>query len=563
MKKSDKPKSKKTNRKTQIKKNVKKSKTRKLRSRNNKRFQKYIGGIRISSAYTPESAINMFLQNSTFKILTDNSISCITVLATLNAGIDSPYQMVRTHNVDEPVTKLLLKLFIWGPGTEKSEICNINLRDSVVYNSTIEITPTNNILQEARMQQDVFLRSFYNDFLEPICPAILFVHANKLSTQDNKLLCDKIINHMTERDRDPRRPLRPLDKTIIHELFNYDVAFVAMEFMDDYKTLYELQNSNHKDKFNQMALYELDKLHKYGYYHGDFHLGNVMINPEYKLFTDIEDVTKIGKALVIDFGRAMPLLNNEYTTDRYKLLIREINPNAIQIPANIDTIFTNMDWCRANSRDYSIQKIEREFKISITDIQSTLRSYKFYQAGKYIDTTRIEIPKKQNVIDTVKMVENKIHRMIDVTDEEYIESKIRSGNDSIYGSPEEQRKKIRIVLESLKNAKPVKPGDPKPYSKWHEDRAKEWAQSLEEMFTDEAMAESLKRWSVRESPEEIAASKSSTIENLDTTSLERFTDLLSSAFEPMYVYNSPINEDEIECGEDEEVFLGIVSKKSK
>ena len=46
------------------------------------------------------------------------------------------------------------------------------------------------------------------------------------------------------------------------------------------------------------------KLYDYGYVHNDFHMGNVMINPDYMYLTDDPAKSRLfGRAIIIDFGR--------------------------------------------------------------------------------------------------------------------------------------------------------------------------------------------------------------------------------------------------------------------
>ena len=71
------------------------------------------GGVRIASEdMNRNQALSFFLNNSSFSVLTNSSISCITLLVTLNDGVNSPYRILRPVGFDQQVKKILLKVFI-------------------------------------------------------------------------------------------------------------------------------------------------------------------------------------------------------------------------------------------------------------------------------------------------------------------------------------------------------------------------------------------------------------------------------------------------------------------
>ena len=71
------------------------------------------GGIELSVKWfgqTMDEAITFFLENSTFRILTNSSISCITLIAKLNSGIESPFISIDSLDFAGSITSLLLKI---------------------------------------------------------------------------------------------------------------------------------------------------------------------------------------------------------------------------------------------------------------------------------------------------------------------------------------------------------------------------------------------------------------------------------------------------------------------
>ena len=72
------------------------------------------GGVRIIPDFNKDSAITFFIKNASYTVFSRSGISGITVLATLNKGVKSPYKMIRTNNINAPVLHLLFKFFICG-----------------------------------------------------------------------------------------------------------------------------------------------------------------------------------------------------------------------------------------------------------------------------------------------------------------------------------------------------------------------------------------------------------------------------------------------------------------
>ena len=58
--------------------------------------RKMNGGVRLAPGYTDRNdALAFFLGNSTFRVLTNNSISCITLVVSIDPGVPSPYKVLR------------------------------------------------------------------------------------------------------------------------------------------------------------------------------------------------------------------------------------------------------------------------------------------------------------------------------------------------------------------------------------------------------------------------------------------------------------------------------------
>ena len=159
------------------------------------------------------------------------------------------------------------------------------------------ITSTESVLREFNIQQDVFVKSITDpfSFFEPICPALITGICNINESIKNNLR-RKIIINLKQRTTDET------DSSAIHTLFEHNISFIMMEFMEGYQLLTDLERDENFRKYKLFSLYELSKLHSYGYRHGDFHNSNVLIHKKYPYFTNKKEEDLEGRAIIIDFG---------------------------------------------------------------------------------------------------------------------------------------------------------------------------------------------------------------------------------------------------------------------
>lgn len=286
------------------------SKTRKMR-----------GGIHIVKHFTPERAFSHFIINSTFSIFSTSGSASVVIQASLKPDAVSPYRTVRANEFNHPVRKLLLKL------------CRSN-------------TET-----EVGIQKNVFRKSFTheNSLLEPICPSIVFAPPNKL----HKSLKTKI-----------KSLILASSPTIIHRIFENDVYIIAMELMENYRPLSEFQGTPQFHKFRYMALYELQRLHSFGYKHNDFHYENVLVNPTYDYFGKSS-----GRAVIIDFGCSEPIHASNIA--RLELLQYEISG----ITPDIMAVFDYLDKCRTAFQMKCITNLEHRLSVKISELFGVVLLY--------------------------------------------------------------------------------------------------------------------------------------------------------------------------------------------
>ena len=228
------------------------------------------GGIRILPEYqTISKVISYIINHSIFEIFTENTTAGITILATLQPQFQagSPCRSTRPYTFNEPIIKFLFKFSLWGEkdGFNRSGSTDIT-----------NITSTESLKREFDIQQDIFLKST-NDkstLFEPLCPALITGICN-IKESTKIMIKSKILGNLKSRERDDS------DSTKIRTLFENNISFIMMEFMEGYQLLTDLGGNNRFDDFKLYSLYELTKLHSYGYKHGDYHNGNILINTKY------------------------------------------------------------------------------------------------------------------------------------------------------------------------------------------------------------------------------------------------------------------------------------------
>jgi hypothetical protein len=228
------------------------------------------------------------------RILTDNSISGITLHFYDCPEEESPYMTVRSNNVNEIITECLLKVnIIDGESNDVSYIYNrfIRREPETRPDEDLEIQTRDTIRNEVTIQQDLYARTLKspNITLQPICPGIICYSIFSNTAGINRLR-DIIIDKLQEREY---RDGRPTDTDIINNLFNIGLDYrrtngglglIAMEMMNGYDQLNSFIENPMYDEYKKATAFELLRLANYGYKHMDAHGGNILINPNLHYF---------------------------------------------------------------------------------------------------------------------------------------------------------------------------------------------------------------------------------------------------------------------------------------
>jgi len=268
------------------------------------------GGLFIQPAYDEESAFNYFISNSTFTLLTYNSIGCITLKATLNDNVLSPYFHLRMNKWNKPLKFILIKILLYEDittfRTRYINLPNVRTRD-------FEISNHNSFMTEINNQIKLYLTSYLDALspLDPFSPALLYYKRNI-----DKTGVDTFISHLEQNFTDNEFvPELNMDKiTIMLNFLNaidrnayLNKSIIVMEFLDDCQPLVNYVNDTTPDtelyKYFIYTLFETIRLHTIGYTHNDLHYNNIFINSTETYVTTNANSKYLGRAIIIDFGR--------------------------------------------------------------------------------------------------------------------------------------------------------------------------------------------------------------------------------------------------------------------
>ena len=304
-------------------------------------------GIRIKNNFTtPDEAFKYFIENSTFSYF--NSGFCgILILAKLKDELKSPYRHIRTNRIDD-VKYILLKFFEIKTSTD-IDVKNIDSSD---------------IQREIDIQQIIYHSSLINPntILEPICPCIVYSHSEALD-QNYKDSFYQIINQSIK------------NNNLIDNLFQGDVAFFAMEFMENYSPLSNYINGYHHSSAIRKALYTLDKLHALEFMHNDFHDDNVLLLKD-SCYFGLDKEYNNGRAIIIDFGLTTEIELPEKIDNNYRL--RLLQKESYYAHPGLFYLFNIFDEKCKIIQDKYIKTLEKYYKCDIIKI---INSYRFYKGG--------------------------------------------------------------------------------------------------------------------------------------------------------------------------------------
>jgi len=278
-----------------------------------------------------EDKFKFFITNSKIYYLAKGSNGLI-YKAILNDSIESPYVYLNIDKYNQPIKQIIFKLIFLKNDNNKSKIFNKFYSHSILQRRSkrfIETCTNELFIDEINIQSEIFLKSM-NECLQPYCPEILYADIynqyNYLNFNDQFNFIDKYIKKKYSIE-DYKKIFNETDinninnihiNTFINDLFLHNqinnLGIIAMVFAENYNTLgsYIYNNPVNKNLYNiyvnKCLLLLIELAITTGYNHGDFHIGNLMINPDDTLYYNTDSP---GSPLLIDFGYAKKIDKKE------------------------------------------------------------------------------------------------------------------------------------------------------------------------------------------------------------------------------------------------------------
>ena len=252
----------------------------------NKNHQIWYGGIGIKrNDKSRHVLVTEFLENSKIEEFTVGSKGGIILSAKLNNGIESPFYVYRSNYPDKQIREVLLKVIFFSDKGIEFMSRNRRLK--------LSGCKVKDFLHEVNTQKEIFEKSF--DYsLEPICPDIVDAFRAKLEF----VKCLKNIPILNKIKTEYTKQYNQLADSL-------ECGLIIMEKMEHvskikFEYVSSVTDDIEKNSDFYFAAFELIKLYRLGYYHGDPHLENILIQRDYNYFEFIK-----GRGHLIDFGKTV------------------------------------------------------------------------------------------------------------------------------------------------------------------------------------------------------------------------------------------------------------------
>ena len=250
----------------------------------------------------------------------------IILKADLDCNIESPYLHLNYYNFKKPVKELIIKIIFLSTNYDPEHDTFLVEIDNKM--TELAINEVDMFINEVNIQTNIYFKTC-KDF-HPICPGITY--ANYFKSKDNVVkIFNLFIKLVTSRNNYKNYKTKLTLENILNIFINNtsfnSIGIIGMEYAENYKIISRVLSNNISNKvYKNMARFILLKLClETGYNHGDFHLGNIMIN------------TILDNILLIDFGYSVKI--NPDLLDKIKNYINEKDySKALSIIYNIPRI---------------------------------------------------------------------------------------------------------------------------------------------------------------------------------------------------------------------------------
>ena len=290
------------------------------------------------SVFNYNTYFDNFIKNSQLKVLSDSSLYSIIFTAdflTNTRNTEPPYYSLRSQTFGQPIKKIIVKLcainlgkkerlnfeyklqkytgededddddgiFVTNPGKESDQPLDIGL-------ITKQMTSVTSFQTEVSAQIKTSLLTC--NYLESLCPFPIYSKIN--NKYDSLQFLNTLLSKANPSNRLDVKIILDSFKSKISEGIVDGIGVIAMEIADGFRDLSHYDSDPNFELYKNMARYQLLQLAiDTGYTTGDYHMNNIMLNPNYsKLDIEIPSYFKDQTAFasLIDFGWSTPI-NNE------------------------------------------------------------------------------------------------------------------------------------------------------------------------------------------------------------------------------------------------------------
>jgi hypothetical protein len=290
------------------------------------------------SVFNYNNYFDNFIKNSRLKVLSDSSLYSIIFTSdflTNTRNIEPPYYSLRSQTFGQPINKIIVKLcainlgkkerlnfeyklqkysedededddiFVTNPGKESDQTLDIGL-------ITKQMTSVTSFQTEVSAQIKTSLLTC--NYLESLCPFPIY---SKINNKYDSLQFLNLLSKANPNNRLDVKIIIDSFKSIISEGIIDGIGVIAMEIADGFMDLSQYYSDPNFELYKNMARYQLLQLAiDTGYTTGDYHMNNIMLNPNYsKLDIEIPSYFKdqTAFAMLIDFGWSTPINNEKLT----------------------------------------------------------------------------------------------------------------------------------------------------------------------------------------------------------------------------------------------------------
>ena len=224
-----------------------------------------------------------FIKNSKINKLSKGS-NGITYVAELDKKTNyvSKFKNFYFNDFNKPVQKLLIKLCFIGDGDNEDMIFD-----------NLSIVDERSFIKEVNFQIRIFNKTY--QYLQPLCPAVVYSSIEFCNGPTMEILIAKIYK---------------INRFCTNYINNIRIGIIAMEYANDFIVLNNdissaIEENITNNYINKIfyGIYLIIKLAEIGYSHGDYHLGNILINNNDVTFISSNIfITNPAYPLLIDFG---------------------------------------------------------------------------------------------------------------------------------------------------------------------------------------------------------------------------------------------------------------------